>query len=286
MAGPPRATAADVLAAPSERDGGARAWLRRAARVLDEVRHAHAIVHRAEPGEEPETGTLRGGAVSRSECTHVEGGRSVFFLHGAAPPVLVPVRAISVRRPARAPLCGGSPRVHQREYARIHPATHDVLRNDRLAGISLPAVPAWPRALYGGARLIIVRSVPYCRRQQSPGRRTNGPGFGTPGARGGAPPPELRSSLRPALARLGWTATPAAGPRRGGRRGPRVRRTAAGRDPKRQGDRDPQRRAPLRRAAAPEAEETLPMFARRDSHAIGASAFKQGRKPEWPNHGL
>ena len=35
-----------------------------------------------------------------------------------------------------------------------------------------------------------------------------------------------------------------------------------------------------------EAEETLPMFARRDSHAIGASAFKQGRKPEWPHHGL
>jgi enoyl-CoA hydratase len=35
-----------------------------------------------------------------------------------------------------------------------------------------------------------------------------------------------------------------------------------------------------------EAEATMSMFARRDSHAIGASAFKQGRKPEWPNHGL
>src|SRR5215212_9296821 len=35
-----------------------------------------------------------------------------------------------------------------------------------------------------------------------------------------------------------------------------------------------------------EAEATISMFARRDSHAIGASAFKAGRKPEWPNHGL
>ncbi len=35
-----------------------------------------------------------------------------------------------------------------------------------------------------------------------------------------------------------------------------------------------------------EAENCLSMFARRDSHAIGARAFKQGRKPEWPNHGL
>ncbi|MFN2611734.1 MAG: enoyl-CoA hydratase-related protein [Solirubrobacterales bacterium] len=35
-----------------------------------------------------------------------------------------------------------------------------------------------------------------------------------------------------------------------------------------------------------EAEATISMFARRDSHAIGASAFKQGRTPEWPNHGL
>ncbi|MEA2375116.1 MAG: enoyl-CoA hydratase [Thermoleophilaceae bacterium] len=35
-----------------------------------------------------------------------------------------------------------------------------------------------------------------------------------------------------------------------------------------------------------EAEATLSMFMRRDSHTIGASAFKQGRKPEWPNHGL
>jgi enoyl-CoA hydratase len=35
-----------------------------------------------------------------------------------------------------------------------------------------------------------------------------------------------------------------------------------------------------------EAEMCLTMFLRRDSHAIGASAFKQGRAPEWPNHGL
>jgi enoyl-CoA hydratase len=35
-----------------------------------------------------------------------------------------------------------------------------------------------------------------------------------------------------------------------------------------------------------EAENTASMFARRDSHAIGARAFKEGRKPEWPHHGL
>ena len=35
-----------------------------------------------------------------------------------------------------------------------------------------------------------------------------------------------------------------------------------------------------------EAEATMSMFLRRDSHAIGASAFKEGRKPEWPHHGL
>jgi enoyl-CoA hydratase len=35
-----------------------------------------------------------------------------------------------------------------------------------------------------------------------------------------------------------------------------------------------------------EAEACLSMFMRRDSHAIGASAFKQGRTPEWPHHGL
>jgi enoyl-CoA hydratase len=35
-----------------------------------------------------------------------------------------------------------------------------------------------------------------------------------------------------------------------------------------------------------EAENCYSMFARRDSHAIGASAFKEGRAPEWPNHGL
>src|SRR5919106_120818 len=32
-----------------------------------------------------------------------------------------------------------------------------------------------------------------------------------------------------------------------------------------------------------EAEACLSMFMRRDSHAIGASAFKQGRTPEWPH---
>jgi len=35
-----------------------------------------------------------------------------------------------------------------------------------------------------------------------------------------------------------------------------------------------------------EAELTLSMFMRRDSHTIGASAFKERREPEWPNHGL
>jgi enoyl-CoA hydratase len=35
-----------------------------------------------------------------------------------------------------------------------------------------------------------------------------------------------------------------------------------------------------------EAENCLSMFARRDSHAIGARAFKEGTTPEWPNHGL
>ena len=35
-----------------------------------------------------------------------------------------------------------------------------------------------------------------------------------------------------------------------------------------------------------EAEAALSMFWRRDSHAIGASAFNQGRVPEWPHHGL
>jgi enoyl-CoA hydratase len=35
-----------------------------------------------------------------------------------------------------------------------------------------------------------------------------------------------------------------------------------------------------------EAEATMTMFLRRDSHAIGASAFKERRAPEWPNHGL
>src|SRR5215216_6556353 len=35
-----------------------------------------------------------------------------------------------------------------------------------------------------------------------------------------------------------------------------------------------------------EAENTVSMFARRDSHAIGARAFKEKRAPEWPHHGL
>lgn len=35
-----------------------------------------------------------------------------------------------------------------------------------------------------------------------------------------------------------------------------------------------------------EAEATMSMWMRKDSHAIGASAFKAGRKPKWPNHGL
>jgi enoyl-CoA hydratase len=35
-----------------------------------------------------------------------------------------------------------------------------------------------------------------------------------------------------------------------------------------------------------EAEMALSMFMRRDSHAIGARAFKEGKTPEWPHHGL
>jgi len=35
-----------------------------------------------------------------------------------------------------------------------------------------------------------------------------------------------------------------------------------------------------------EAELAFSMFMRRDSHALGARAFKDGREPEWPNHGL
>jgi enoyl-CoA hydratase len=36
-----------------------------------------------------------------------------------------------------------------------------------------------------------------------------------------------------------------------------------------------------------EAEQTLSMFMRRDSHTIGAAAFKRGDlSPEWPHHGL
>jgi enoyl-CoA hydratase len=36
-----------------------------------------------------------------------------------------------------------------------------------------------------------------------------------------------------------------------------------------------------------EAEQTISMFMRKDSHTIGAGAFKRGDlKPEWPHHGL
>jgi enoyl-CoA hydratase len=36
-----------------------------------------------------------------------------------------------------------------------------------------------------------------------------------------------------------------------------------------------------------EAEAVISMFLRRDSHTLGASAFKSGRlDPEWPHHGL
>jgi enoyl-CoA hydratase len=35
-----------------------------------------------------------------------------------------------------------------------------------------------------------------------------------------------------------------------------------------------------------EAEMALSMFMRRDSHAVGARAFKEGKVPEWPHHGL
>jgi enoyl-CoA hydratase len=35
-----------------------------------------------------------------------------------------------------------------------------------------------------------------------------------------------------------------------------------------------------------EIEAAAAMYMRRDSHAIGARAFKEGRAPEWPHHGL
>jgi enoyl-CoA hydratase len=35
-----------------------------------------------------------------------------------------------------------------------------------------------------------------------------------------------------------------------------------------------------------ELEATLAMFMRRDSHSMGARAFKERRAPEWPHHGL
>ena len=35
-----------------------------------------------------------------------------------------------------------------------------------------------------------------------------------------------------------------------------------------------------------EAEQILSMFMRRDSHTIGAAAFKAGNPPNWSHHGL
>jgi hypothetical protein len=35
-----------------------------------------------------------------------------------------------------------------------------------------------------------------------------------------------------------------------------------------------------------ETELILSMFHRRDSHTIGAAAFKERRRPIWPHHGL
>ena len=43
---------------------------------------------------------------------------------------------------------------------------------------------------------------------------------------------------------------------------------------------------PLEERLRIEAEMAISMFLRRDSHTIGASAFKRGERPEWPNHGL
>src|SRR3954466_8640842 len=35
-----------------------------------------------------------------------------------------------------------------------------------------------------------------------------------------------------------------------------------------------------------EAEATVSMFMRRDSHTVGAAAFRRGERPAWPHHGL
>ncbi len=35
-----------------------------------------------------------------------------------------------------------------------------------------------------------------------------------------------------------------------------------------------------------EAETVVSMFMRRDSHTLGAGAFKRAETPEWPHHGL
>jgi enoyl-CoA hydratase len=43
---------------------------------------------------------------------------------------------------------------------------------------------------------------------------------------------------------------------------------------------------PLEERLRIEAEATISMFMRRDKHTVGAAAFKAGRPPEWPNHGL
>ena len=43
---------------------------------------------------------------------------------------------------------------------------------------------------------------------------------------------------------------------------------------------------PTRSSCARRRRTRISMFARRDSHAIGARAFKEKRTPKWPNHGL
>jgi hypothetical protein len=78
------------------------------------------MAHPAEPGEEPETGALRGDR--KPLIVHRRRGRLWRLPAWRRSAGVVPVRTLSVRRPARAPLCAGPPRVHQREYGRVHPA--------------------------------------------------------------------------------------------------------------------------------------------------------------------
>ena len=70
--------------------------------------------------------------------------------------------------------------------------------------------------------------------------------------------------------------------------GARDRRAAAGRDPLRQGvGRCEGIGRTLEERLRIEAEHTISMFMRKDSHTIGAGAFKEGNlTPEWPHHGL